>query len=207
MPAKNAAKNPQAQKFTDFRSMLDKVGNEIDVVLVSTPDHTHFPVAMASMELGKPVFVQKPLAHNIWQVRTLRKAMHYYGVDTVMGNQGHTTDGIRYIKQWFDSGILGEVREVHCWTDRPIPYWFIKPEQIPISNLLLIPLAGQMLTHFTVREERGIDKTTMVIDDLASLFHLRAEARKTHHRPNRHDLCRSLRFHRRGVGFYHQLRY
>jgi predicted dehydrogenase len=83
------------------------------------------------MELGKPVFVQKPLAHNIWQVRTLRKAMHYYGVDTVMGNQGHTTDGIRYIKQWFDSGILGEVREVHCWTDRPIPYWFIKPEQIP----------------------------------------------------------------------------
>jgi predicted dehydrogenase len=99
MPAKNAAENPQAQKFTDFRSMLDKVGNEIDVVLVSTPDHTHFPVAMASMELGKPVFVQKPLAHNIWQVRTLRKAMHYYGVDTVMGNQGHTTDGIRYIKE------------------------------------------------------------------------------------------------------------
>ena len=68
--------------------MFDKMANEIDAVCISTPDHTHFPAAMAAMELGKHVFVQKPLAHNIWQVRTLRKAMHYYKVKTQMGNQG-----------------------------------------------------------------------------------------------------------------------
>ncbi len=131
MPAKYIAENPQAKKFTDFRKMLDQMHNEIDAVFVSTPDHTHFAAAMAAMELGKHVFVQKPLAHNIWQVRTMRKAMHRYGVQTVMGNQGHTTEGIRLIKEWFDAGILGEVREVHCWTDRPKKPWFIKPESIP----------------------------------------------------------------------------
>ncbi len=134
MPAKVAANNPQTGKFSDFRRMLDKLGKEIDVVLVSTPDHTHFPVGMASMELGKHVFIQKPLAHNIWQVRTLHKAMHHYNVKTVMGNQGHTTEGIRRIKEWFDAGVIGEVREVHCWTDRPIPPWFVKPDSIPVPG-------------------------------------------------------------------------
>ena len=130
-PSKTAADNPKAAKFTDFRSMLDKMHKDIDVVCVSTPDHTHFPTAMAAMELGKHVFVQKPLAHNIWQVRTLQKAARYYGVKTVMGNQGHTFEGARLIKEWYDHGVLGDVREVHCWTDRPIPPWFIKPESIP----------------------------------------------------------------------------
>ena len=74
---------------------------------------------MAAMAAGKHVFVQKPLAHNIWQVRTLRKAAEKYGVKTVMGNQGHTWEGIRLVREWFEAGIIGEVREVHCWTDRP----------------------------------------------------------------------------------------
>ncbi|MGV3658722.1 MAG: Gfo/Idh/MocA family protein, partial [Prosthecobacter sp.] len=105
--------------FTDFREMLDKKGKDIDAVLISTPDHTHFAAAMAAMEAKKHVFVQKPLAHNIWQVRTLQKAAKKYGVQTVMGNQGHCWEGIRLVKEWFDAGVLGEVKEVHCWTDRP----------------------------------------------------------------------------------------
>lgn len=111
--------HPKIPRFTDFREMLDKLGSKIDAVLISTPDHTHFPAAMAAMAAGKHVFVQKPLAHNIWQVRTLQKAAKKYGVQTVMGNQGHCWEGIRLVKEWFEAGVLGEVREVHCWTDRP----------------------------------------------------------------------------------------
>jgi len=131
MPARFASENPQAEKFSDYREMLDQMGDKIDAVFISTPDHSHFPAALAAMEKGKHVFVQKPLTHNIWQSRTLRKAMHRYSVQTVMGNQGHCSEGIRLIKEWVDAGILGEVREVHCWTDRPIPPWFIKPASIP----------------------------------------------------------------------------
>jgi len=114
-----AKKHPQVPKFTNFREMLDKKGAEIDAVLISTPDHTHFAAAMAAMQAKKHVFVQKPLAHNIWQVRTLQKAAKKYGVQTVMGNQGHCWEGIRLVKEWFEAGVLGEVQEVHCWTDRP----------------------------------------------------------------------------------------
>lgn len=132
-----AKKYPSVPKFTSFREMLDKKGSEIDAVLISTPDHTHFAAAMAAMEAKKHVFVQKPLAHNIWQVRTLQKAAKKYGVQTVMGNQGHCWEGIRLVKEWFEAGVLGEVREVHCWTDRPIskvgfPQKF--PTQIPAGE-------------------------------------------------------------------------
>ncbi len=115
--AANAHKD--VPRFTDFREMLDNKGKDIDAVLISTPDHTHFAAAMAAMEAKKHVFVQKPLAHNIWQVRTLQKAAKKYGVQTVMGNQGHCWEGIRLVKEWFEAGVLGEVKEVHCWTDRP----------------------------------------------------------------------------------------
>jgi predicted dehydrogenase len=126
-----AEQHPQAKRFEDYREMLAAMGDQIDVVLISTPDHTHFPIAMACMEAGKHVFVQKPLAHNIWQCRTLKKAMDRYGVVTNMGNQGHTFDGMRMIKEWVDRGIVGEVREVHCWTDRPMMPWFRRMEIPP----------------------------------------------------------------------------
>jgi predicted dehydrogenase len=130
-PSRHAAEFSQAKKFNDYREMLDAMGDTIDAVFVSTPDHTHFTAAMAAMQRGKHVFVQKPLARNVWQVRTLQKAAHRYGVQTIMGNQGHCSEGIRLIKEWFDAGVLGEVREVHCWTDRPSAPWFIKPSSIP----------------------------------------------------------------------------
>jgi len=123
--------HPKVPRFKDFRVMLDKMGKEIDAVAISTPDHTHFAVAMAAMELGKHVFVQKPLAHNIWQLRTLRKAARHYNVITQMGNQGHTFEGMRRIKEWVDAGIVGDVSEVITWTDRPNDPWFIPPERFP----------------------------------------------------------------------------
>jgi len=106
---------PNAKKFKDFRVMFDKMANEIDAVIIATPDHTHFPAAMTAMELGKHVLVEKPLAHNIWQLRTLQKAAKHYGIVSQMGNQGHTTNGIRLIKEWYEAGVLGEVKEVIAW--------------------------------------------------------------------------------------------
>ena len=130
--AANAFKRfPNVPRFKDFRSMLDKLGKDIDAVSISTPDHTHFAAAMAAMERGKHVFIQKPLAHNIWQVRTLRKAARHYKVITQMGNQGHTFTGMRRIKEWVDAGVVGDVREVITWTNRPNPPWFVPPSSFP----------------------------------------------------------------------------
>ena len=124
-------KHPKARRFKDFRVMLDKMWKEIDAVTISTPDHTHFPIAMAAMERGKHVFVQKPLAHNIWQLRTLRKAAKHYGVVTQMGNQGHTFPGMRRIKEWVGADVIGDVTEVVSWTNRPNAPWFVAPEKFP----------------------------------------------------------------------------
>lgn len=128
-------KHPAVPRFKDFRVMLDKLHKDIDAVAISTPDHTHFPIAMAAMELGKHVFVQKPLAHDVWQVRTLRKAARHYRVVTQMGNQGHTFEGMRRIKEWVDAGVIGEVREVVTWTDRPNDPWFIPPRGFPPETM------------------------------------------------------------------------
>lgn len=125
---------PDARRFKDFREMFDKMSNNIDAVLVSTPDHTHFAAAMAAMQLGKHVYVEKPLAHNIWQLRTLKKAADKYNVITQMGNQGHATDGIRRVKEWVDAGVVGNVTEVIAWFNGPEfgeDKYFTKPSQFP----------------------------------------------------------------------------
>ena len=125
---------PKARRFKDFRKMFDAMGSEIDAVVVSTPDHTHFAAAMHAMQLGKHIYVDKPLAHNIWQLRTLKKAAKHYKVISQMGNQGHTTDGIRKVKEWYDAGVLGEVKEVIAWFGainfKPTGY-FDKPTVFP----------------------------------------------------------------------------
>ncbi len=128
------ADNPDAKKYKDFRVMLDEMDKEIDAVAISTPDHTHFPIAMAAMERGKHIFVQKPLAHNIWQIRTLQKAAKKYGVVTQMGNQGHTFDGMRRIKEWVGGGVLGDVTEVVAWTNRPNSPYFVTPQEFPVKT-------------------------------------------------------------------------
>ena len=134
MMSRAAVDFPNAIKFKDFRVMFDKMTNEIDAVVISTPDHTHFAATMIAMELGKHVYVEKPLAHNIWQLRTLKKAAKYYKIVSQMGNQGHTTHGIRLVKEWYEAGILGDVKEVHAWRGVNIfkpDFYFTKPESFP----------------------------------------------------------------------------
>ena len=132
--AEGYAAYPNAKRFTDFRKMFDAMADEIDAVVISTPDHTHFPATIAAMELGKHVYVEKPLAHNIWELRTMKKAAAHYPVITQMGNQGHTTNGIRQIKEWYEAGVLGEVKEVIAWFNGPHfseTGYFNKPEEFP----------------------------------------------------------------------------
>jgi predicted dehydrogenase len=111
---------PSVQRFRDYRKMLDQLGNKIDAVTISTPDHMHFPIAVAALSLGKHVFVEKPLTHTVAEARQLDKLAREKKVATQMGNQGHANEGMRLIKEWHQAGVLGEVREMHSWTDRPI---------------------------------------------------------------------------------------
>jgi predicted dehydrogenase len=112
-------KFPKATDYKDFRVMLEKQ-KDIDAVLVATPDHTHAVIAMAAMQLGKHVYVQKPLTRTISEARALTEAARKYKVVTQMGNQGRSEEGLRLMQEWFEAGAIGQVREVHCWTNRPI---------------------------------------------------------------------------------------
>jgi len=105
--------------FDDFRMMLDRMHKEIDAVVVSTPDHTHFAATLAAMERGVHVYTQKPLTHNIWQARTLVKARERYKVITQMGNQGHAGAGIRQSVEAVRAGVIGSVAEVFCRNSGP----------------------------------------------------------------------------------------
>jgi predicted dehydrogenase len=118
--AKSVASFPKAKYFKDFRQMLDKEHKHIDAVSVSTPDHNHAVQAMAAMQLGKHVYVQKPLTHDIYEARMLTEAAKKYKVVTQMGNQGASGDGVRQLMEWHNAGLLGDVHTVYCWTDRPV---------------------------------------------------------------------------------------
>jgi predicted dehydrogenase len=139
--AKTYAEFPAVPHFRDFRVMLDKLGNQIDAVTVSTPDHMHFPIAMAAIALGKHVFVEKPLTHTVTEARQLAAAASAKKVATQMGNQGHAGDGARRLKEWVEAGVLGDVKEVHSWTDRPI--W---PQGVkPFDHSKMMPVVPQTL--------------------------------------------------------------
>src|SRR5579872_4803328 len=112
-------KFPKAVFYKDFRQMLD-TQKDIDAVVVATPDHNHAIVALSAMQVGKHVYVQKPLTRTISEARALAAAARKYNVITQMGNQGHSEEGLRLMQEWFAAGAIGEVREVHCWTNRPI---------------------------------------------------------------------------------------
>jgi len=121
---------PDARFFKDWRDMFDKMGKDIDAVLVATPDHTHACVAAHAMTLGKHVYVQKPLTHSVYESRLLTKLAAKYQVATQMGNQGNSFDWCRQVAEWIADDAIGEVTEVHCWTDRPIwPQGLMKPAQ------------------------------------------------------------------------------
>jgi predicted dehydrogenase len=125
--AANAYKEfPKVPRFKDFRKMLDVAGRDIDAVMVTTPDHTHAVATLAAMQAGKHVYVEKPLTHNIREARALLDAARKYKVVTQMGNQGASMDCNAELTEWVQSGVIGKVKRVHVWTNRPV--W---PQGVP----------------------------------------------------------------------------
>ena len=128
---------PKAKKYKDFRKMLD-TEKSIEAVIVATPDHFHTVASMAAMRRGKHVYCQKPLTRLVSEARALTEAARKYKVVSQMGNQGHSGDGVRDICEWIWAGVIGEVEEVHAWTNRPIwPQGIDRPKgEDPIPDTL-----------------------------------------------------------------------
>ncbi len=119
--AKNYKKFPAwMPKFRDYRVMLDRMDKQIDAVVISTPDHMHYPIAAWAIAKGKHVYCQKPLTRTIWEAEELKRLANEAGVITQMGNQGHTNEGWRLIKEWYESGLLGQIEDIYIWTNRPV---------------------------------------------------------------------------------------
>lgn len=119
---------PGARKYHDFRKLLEEMEPKIDAVVVSTPDHTHAPASMMAIRMKKHVYCQKPLTHTVYEARVLREAAAREGVATQMGNQGTALDGLRQAVEVVRSGAIGQVREVHVWTNRPGRFWKQAPD-------------------------------------------------------------------------------
>ena len=117
---KSKASAQAPRLFADFRQMFDEMARDIDAVIVSTPDHTHFVAAMWALKHRKHICVQKPLCNTIWEVRELHRAAKAAGVVTQMGNQGRTSEGHRLAKEWIEQGVIGTLKEIRLWTNRPI---------------------------------------------------------------------------------------
>lgn len=124
--AKSINAFPKAKYYKDWREMFDKDHKNFDAVSVATPDHNHAIQTLAAMQLGKHVYVQKPLTHDIYEARILTQAAKKYKVVTQMGNQGASNDGTRIMKEWYEADLIGDVHTVYAWTDRPV--W---PQGIP----------------------------------------------------------------------------
>ncbi len=130
-PNQNAIKLQEAygkaKRHADFRKMLEQQ-KDIDGVIVATPDHTHAVVAKTAMELGKHVYVEKPMAWSVQEARVLRETAIRTKVVTQMGNQGHSSEGAALINEWVQAGVIGAVKQVYVWTNRPVNFW---PQGVP----------------------------------------------------------------------------
>ncbi len=121
---------PAAKRYYDWRVMFDEMKDTIDAVVVATPDHTHAIVSINAMKLGKHVYCDKPLTHTVWESREMTRIANQYKVATQMGNQGNSGEGIRQACEWIWDGAIGEVREAHAWTNRPIwPQGLERPKE------------------------------------------------------------------------------
>ena len=126
---------PKAKRYKDYREMLEKQ-KDIDAVLVATADHMHAPIALAAMELHKHVYVQKPLTWSVEEARKMARTAKETKVATQMGNQGHSLDDARLTVEYIWAGAIGEVQEIHIWTNRPLGFW---PQGIPRPEALKEP--------------------------------------------------------------------
>jgi len=113
---------PKAARFKDYRTMLDQQ-KDIDAVMIATPDHMHAPITLAALRAGKHVYVEKPMAHSIEEARAMTETARKAGLVTQMGNMGHAGEDLRLTREWIQAGVIGTVREVHGWTDRPGNWW------------------------------------------------------------------------------------
>ena len=130
-PPEKKAMYDKAAKYRDWRKMLE-TEKSLDAITVSTPDHNHAVIALAAMKMGKHVFIQKPLTHTIKEARLLAEEAKKRNLVTQMGNQGHSKEGARLICEWIWDGAIGDVTEVHVWTNRPIwPQGIDAPKEIP----------------------------------------------------------------------------
>jgi predicted dehydrogenase len=135
--AKAGQRFPNAKRYTDFRKMLEEMDKSIDAVTVSTPDHCHAVAAATAMKMGKHCFCQKPLTHSIWEARRLQEIAREKKVATQMGNQGTADSGRRKSVAMIQKGVLGNVSEVHVWTNRPIwPQGIPRPAPEPVPDSL-----------------------------------------------------------------------
>jgi len=130
---KDKGQSPQQpQVFTDYRQMFDKIGKEIDAVFIATPNHHHAPAAMMAMKLGRGVYCEKPLCHDIAEARKLREMARQCKAPTQMGNQGHCLDGYRRLCEFVAAGVIGPITETHSWTDRANGGVGPRPPSIPV---------------------------------------------------------------------------
>ena len=129
---------PNAKFYQDFRKMFDEMGKSIDAVDVATPDHFHAIAASAAMQLGKHVYCQKPLTQTVYEARYLRDLAREKKLVTQMGNQGSAEDGLRRGVECIQDGLIGQVHQVHVWTNRPIwPQGMGRPEgEDPVPSSL-----------------------------------------------------------------------
>jgi len=126
---------PNAAKYNDFRKLLDEVGKNVDAVTVSTPDHMHAPASALAMRMGKACFAQKPLTRTIFEARKLGDIAREMKVATQMGNQGTASNSLRKTAALVSSGAVGNVKEVHVWTNRPIwPQGGARPKEAPVPS-------------------------------------------------------------------------
>ena len=116
-------KFPKARRYKDFRKMLDKEAKHLDAVSIRTPDHIHAPATMMALRNNLHVYCEKPLTHTIYEARKVAEEAKKHKVATQMGNQGHATEGARLSNEWIQAGVIGEVRDVHVWTDRAGIRW------------------------------------------------------------------------------------
>ena len=149
---------PKAKYYTDFRKMLEAEKDNIDAVIVSTPDHMHAPIALPAMELGKHMYVEKPLTHSIAEARQLTEAAERYRVVTQMGNQGSSGDDTRKDRSLGATRrVLGDVRTVHTWTNRPV--W---PQGVPLPvEAQAVPPEVNWNLWLGVAPERGYHEAFM----------------------------------------------
>ncbi len=113
---------PNAERFKDYRVMLEK-RKDIDAVMIATPDHMHAPIALAALRAGMHAYVEKPMAHTIEEARLMTRVAKETGLVTQMGNNGHAGEGLRLTREWIQAGAIGQVREIHAWSDRPGKWW------------------------------------------------------------------------------------